>query len=401
MSSPAALPQARNETAASSRGLFAAAGWKLVRLLYAHLDLLTAALLALIVLFLYRHFPLPKDVANFYFLDESWHFDILAKAQHNIWLGKDVLFTYGPLTQLLFAPIFWTRDLSLGEVDKLWHFAPVWATILLVYGTARFLLPHVEPWKRALYLLLLVTFWAPFDIKLCVPLFVFAVFLWMQENLPVSTLRTTVYALTSALLITLAFLIAADAGFYSLMAFLLIAGSYGTYRFLSRQLWSPGVVFSSLTLFVFFLCMLMVNALFGAVGDFRYWISNYLLVSDYRWFEPMPMEHETTSMFAIAAFLCFSVFLWTGIVSRRSPENRNLAPRVLAVTLLSLLVMQSCIVRSSWRNVTLGLFPVIAFALAFLLAPPQAGRLVRRHSSFTCTGLHRNLCSISVRSLFS
>ncbi|HTD23363.1 MAG TPA: hypothetical protein VK738_11960 [Terriglobales bacterium] len=340
--------------------------WKLARFLYARLDLLMALLLALITLFLYRNSPLPADVATIDFTDDSWKYDLLAKAQQHIWLGKDVLFTYGPLFQLLFVPIFWMRDLSLGEFYRLSRFVPIWATIVLVYGAARFLLPQVEPWKRAFYFLLLVIFWARFDIKLCVPLFVFAAFLWMQENLPAGALSMTAQALAAALLITLSFLIAADAGFYALAGFLLVAGSYSTYRVLHRQPWRPGVIFSGLTLLVFFVCMLAVNALFGRFADFRYWIGNYDLVSNYRWFEPMAISHQATSLLVTAALLSFSVFFWAWIVSKRYPENPGLRPRILAIALLSLLLMQSCIVRSSWKNVTLGLFPVIAFAFSFL-----------------------------------
>ena len=365
MPDPAALPETGNRV---TQPAFAATnlGWKLARFLYARLDLLAAILLALITLFLYRNSPLPTDVARVNFTDDSWKYDLLAKAQQHIWLGKDVLFTYGPLFQLIFVPIFWMHDLSLGEFYRLSRFIPVWATIVLVYGAARFLLSQAAPWKRAFYFLLLVIFWAPFDIKLCVPLFVFAWFLWIQENLPPGRLSMTAYPLASALLITLSFLTAADAGLHALAGFVLVAASYCIYRILHGQRWRPGVIFSGLTLFAFFFCMLAVNTLFGRLGDFRYWIGDYELVSNYRWFEPLYMGPETTRMLVTAVLLCSSVFLWAWIASRRSPESLGLRPRILAAALLSLLLMQSCIVRSTWSNVTLGLFPVIAFAFSFL-----------------------------------
>src|SRR5713226_9910867 len=110
MPDPATLPETGNRV---TQPAFTATnlGWKLARFLYARLDLLAAILLALITVFLYRNSPLPADVARVNFTDDSWKYDLLAKAQQHIWLGKDVLFTYGPLFQLIFVPIFWMHDL--------------------------------------------------------------------------------------------------------------------------------------------------------------------------------------------------------------------------------------------------------------------------------------------------
>lgn len=365
MPAPETLPEIGDQTtpAPVAVNLY----WKLTRFFYARLDLFMAIMLALITLFRYHHFPMPADVAVVDFTDDSWKYDLLRKAQQHIWLGKDVLFTYGPLFQLTYIPIFWKHGLSLGEFYRLSYFVPVWVTIVLVFGATRFLLSQAEPWKRAFYFLLLVVFWARFDIKLCVPLFVFSAFLWMHENLPSRWFLTATYALAAGLLITLSFFMAADTGVHALAGFVLISASFGLHGILHGERWPSGVVFSSLTLFAFLICMLAVNALFGKTTDFRYWIGNYELVSNYRWFEPLFMGAETTRMLATAALLCFSVFLWAWFAARRPPENQSLRPRVLAVTMLSLLIMQSCIVRSTWRNVTLGLFPVIAFTFSFLL----------------------------------
>jgi len=326
--------------------------------------------LALVTIAFYRHLPRFTDVPDtLYFIDNSWRFDLLVKARQHIWLGKDVLFTYGPLFQLCFVPIFWMRDLSLGEFFKVWFVVSVCVTIALTYGAGRLLLTQVEPWKRALYLLLLIIFWVQFDIKRCLPLFVFAVFLWIQERVPQSNWRMPLFALLSALLITSSFLIAADAGFYALAAFFLVASCYNGYRFLQRGVWLPGVVFSGLTVTVVFVCVLIVNALFGKVWDFRYWTSCYKLASNYRWFESMPMEPQAIPVLLITVVICFSVFLWTWIVCRRSSQELGLPPRIIAVTLFSLLILQSCVVRSSLENATGVLFTMIAFAGAFLFGP--------------------------------
>src|SRR5579859_7391312 len=265
MSSPATSAGAAHQASAPRGVSFAGYGWRIARALYAQLDLLATALLTLIVLYLYRRFPLPTDVATFYPLDESWVFDTFAKARQGIWLGKDVLLTYGPLFQLCFVPVFWLNDLSLGEHYKLWHFVPIWTTILLVYGSARFLLPQVEPWKRALYILLLVIFWAQFEIKSCAALFVFTAFLWAQERAPAGNRRMPLYALLSALLMTAAFLLSADTGFYAVAAFFLTGICYGGYRLPRRQARLRSAIFLALVPAVFFVCMLSVNAIFGRI----------------------------------------------------------------------------------------------------------------------------------------
>src|SRR5579863_3234393 len=136
-------------------------------------------LLALLVVslppVLVRHESLPV-VSKLDLLDGSWLLDISYKASGGIWLGRDVLFTYGPLFQWLSsAPSRWI-GISMGTIYATWHTLPLLLVVITTFLTARLLLPEAAPWRRALLLLLAVVFWSPPDLRFSLCLLAFAIF---------------------------------------------------------------------------------------------------------------------------------------------------------------------------------------------------------------------------------
>ena len=359
---------ATQESAGRPRALLVRVAADVLRAFYLRLDLCVSLLLALMVVIEFLRFPMP---ANIYLVsgDGSWQFDMLAKAQQHVWLGKDVVFTYGPLLQLLFRFLAWTADISLGDTHRVWLHVPALLTIALVYLTARLLLCKVEPWKRALYVLIMVVFWSTFEIKLSIPLCLAAVFIRIYESRPGNRLLLVGKACGAALLITCAFLSAVDAGFYTLAFFVLAAIAFSMSRFLDRGDWSPPLVLAGLGLGFFFLLAIAVNTLFGSPTDFRYWIAVYELVSSYRWCMPFAMDHHTTVVFCSIVVACFSVILWAWLISRSGSPDANVRARILAIAAMSVSILQSALIRSELWHVTSSLFVLLGFAYALLLDP--------------------------------
>jgi len=78
----------------------------------------------------------PTPLPALSFLDHSWMLDFAFKAKQGIWLGKDVAFTYGPLSQWLRSFPSILMGFSLGSFFKTSDLLPHWSVFLLSWGTA-------------------------------------------------------------------------------------------------------------------------------------------------------------------------------------------------------------------------------------------------------------------------
>src|SRR5437899_10929166 len=95
------------------------------------------------------------------FLDDCWASDIAFKARQHVWLGREVVFSYGPLYQWLWKWMLPLKPFSLGVVYKSLHLFPYCFSLLLIYFTGSLLLRGQPAWKRALYVLPLGVFASP------------------------------------------------------------------------------------------------------------------------------------------------------------------------------------------------------------------------------------------------
>ncbi len=153
------------------------------------------------------------------YLDDDWRLDAAFKASRGIWIGRDVIFTHGPLFQWLSSLPARSMGVSTGAIYATWNTVPIWCTIVFVWLTLWLLIPEQPPWKRFLLLLLLCVFWSPSLRMSCVVL-LFALFL--RGGYAVVEMRVKPYAAgaLSALLCAIAFLLAADTGVYGVAALL-------------------------------------------------------------------------------------------------------------------------------------------------------------------------------------
>src|SRR5262249_10922991 len=193
------------------------------RVFVRRLDLWLALILITLCTLNLTVIPLPYYRASLSVLDESWNLDLVSRAAHNSWLGRDAVFTYGPLYQWLSSLAPRARGSDLGATFA--NLPVFWfvGSILLLYGFGAILLRKQPIWKRCFFLLLIVVFWSPTEVRISTALFTLAVSLWAYETAGLSPRGLAARAFACSTLVILAFLISADSGFYSLAAVLFAA----------------------------------------------------------------------------------------------------------------------------------------------------------------------------------
>ena len=326
----------------------------------AHADFFVMLLL-LALLTRYLALPLPVSIENIDFFDTSWGVDLVAKAHQGVWLGKNAIFTYGPLFQWLLS---WTpsgHEISLGSFYlRLWLFH-YWTIILLIYLTGAFLLRQQSSWVRVFYLLLLTIFWVPinwilFDIKLLLPLACFAVFLRMLPPVNSNLSSVSWRAAVVATLVTLAFLLSSDTGIYSSAAFVIVVAASLVYEH-GRATLAGMTKYVALTGAFFAICVLTINGILGKVLDFHFWRATYEVVTQYRWSQAVRMLPETAPIFWLAVALNLLVFLWQWIIQGRTS---SLPSRVraawFAMLAFGLVCSQTLLVSSEHFHVAIVFF---------------------------------------------
>jgi len=313
---------------------------------------------------------------SIYFVDTSWGADLVAKTHQGIWLGRDTVFTYGPLFQKLLSWGPSRHGTSLGSFYiYLWVFQ--YSTIIIsIYVAGAFLLRRQSSWVRVFYLLLLTIFWVPinwilFDIKLLFPLGCFAIFLRMLPAPGTGFWSLCRRAGMVATLIAVAFLISGDAGIYSAAAFVIVVCSSFAYEH-DRSSLAGVTKYVALTGSYFFVLVFIINGLLGKVLDFHFWRETYEVSSHYRWSQAVRMFPEMTSIFWLVVTLNLVVFLWQWMIHSRMPSLPSRARTTwLAMLGFGVVCLQTLLVSSEHFHVAIGLFPWIALSVALLLGATE------------------------------
>ena len=351
---------------------------RIARFVLANADFLLVLLLMWLIGQYYLRLSVPLVVGRVEQLDTSWELDLVAKAHQGIWLGRDAIFTYGPLFQALLSWGPLHRGMSLGSFYiYLWVFQ-YWTIILALFFTGRFLLRRQPSWVRGFYLLFLVLFWVPihwmlFNIKLLFPLCSFAILLRLLPSQRPSLAGLAWRAATAASLAAVGFLISGDAGVYSLLAFVIVLGASLLYEH-SRETLSWAAKYSALTAVFFSVWILAVNVATGSILDFHFWRASYEVISQYRWSQSVHMLPQLVPIFEWAVVLTLAVFLWDWFVQRRAQTASTRARAAwLAMLCFGVLTLQSLLVSSEIYHVAIGLFPWIALSCALLLDATEVG----------------------------
>jgi len=290
----------------------------------------------------------------------DWLLDTSFKASRDIWFGRDVVFTYGPVFQWLSsAPSRWMGP-SMGAIYVTYAMLPLWWTLLFGYLTLRLLLPGQAPWKRFWLLLLLALFWAPWEGRSATAIFLFAVFLRGWYGLRQQRRSPLLFGAVAALLCALAFLYSTDTGVYATAAFLI---SLAGVAWESRR--EPVALRSyawALAAFVIAspVIAILVNSVMARPLDFSYWRNSLAILSGYRWIEPVSMSKPSTVRLLVVLSVAAIAFLVRGVTAR----SRNLGITARSGFLLSgfvfaLFTMQSGLVRPDWEHIVVATYAAL------------------------------------------
>jgi len=293
-------------------------------------------------------------------IDDSWHLDTSFKASRGLWFGRDVLFTYGPLFQWLASAPVRLRTLSMGAIYATGMLLPLWCAFVAGYLTVALLLQEQPAWKRFVLVILLCVFWMPWEARTPFAIFFFAVFLRAWYAVRNATVTPVLLGGGAALLCTLAFLYAADAGAYAVTALLLtLAAAAWESRRDSRVLRS---YLSALVAFTvcFLVLAVAVNTFVASPLDFRYWRNSLAILAGYRWIEPATMS-KVSKIRLLAATLIGGIVLFVRGVTARNRQLGITSRRsfLLSAFVFALFAMQSGLVRSYLPHIVVALYVMV------------------------------------------
>lgn len=301
-------------------------------------------------------------------IDDNWHLDEVFKLSRDIWVGRDVTFTHGPIFQWLSSVPARSMGVSMGAIYATWVTVPAWCAFVFVYLTLRLLLPEQPAWKRALLLVLVLVFWEP-SLRNAFPVLLFALFLRGWCAVVEGRLKAYALGIVAAVLCVIAFLIASDTGIYSAAAWVMATAAA---LFEARQ--EEGnlskCVFVLLTFVMSaFVLTLAVNAVMASAFDFKFWKDSAQMVSVYRWATPSAMTDAGTARLLGTLFAGAAIFLFGA--SARNKENPATAIRpgfLLGGFVFSVIMLQSALVRSDYGHVVIASFGMVVLAGAILFS---------------------------------
>lgn len=337
-------------------------------------------------------------------LDGSLILDTCYKAAHGIWFGRDVAMTRGPLFQWLSsAPSRWISQ-SLGSTYATSHTLLFLCVVVAAFLSARLLLPTAPAWRRALFLLLAVVFWSDSDPRTVLPVLAFAVFVRFTDSLfaveavqplpddkkgSVGIGPLAWRAVAASVMCIVAFLFSADTGIYTAAALLLccVAAVVVHGRALRVMKFLLLVAVSSSV------GVILVNAWFmGSPRNFFLWRSSLVLVSEYRWSVPLPIDRTGTLVLLgtlLLGVVVFGAAWWShnkgSAIVRRANDGSGIDPGpwtqrpvfLLAGFALAVFILQSGMVRSDPSHLRTGICPMVIFCGAIAFDEFGPGRLTR------------------------
>lgn len=332
-------------------------------------DVVTIALIGAALMPLLARPNVPALIPRINSLDDSWRSDLVFKALQHVWVGRDVVFTYGALFQAITSLVPWLQGFSLGSVYRSSLPIQFCLAVLLIYAMSALLLRWQTPWRRAFYILLMAIFWWPGNSKSVISVCAFAVITILIQGLCDLIAGVVWRAGVASAIVILTFLFSADCGEYSLAA-LVIAIIMAVFCSAKEPLKLKALFkFGLLTSVFISLAALATNFFIsGSLFYFGLWHAALEVADTYRWALPHAMTERSKTWFVATSLLCILIFLIAWLW--RDPHSRHPTHRPLFLQgafVFSLLSLQTGVIRSDWEHVALGLFPIIALAAIILV----------------------------------
>jgi hypothetical protein len=331
-------------------------------------------------------------------LDDSWVLDIAYRLSRGSWLGRDVIFTYGPLYELMIGlPARLLHQSGIGSLYRTWATIPICLSIMLVYGIGSLLLDSEPVWKRVIFLGSIILFFCPLNIRPLICVFILAV---LARTMVTLTSRTVLRrAVAISLLMIGASLVSADAGIYGAATFVVVVFWAFCFEHRSRR---EIVRFGLTTATLAVAWMLVLNAIIGSLLDFRFWRINAAQVSNYRWAQPTGLNQLMAFVMVFIAFTTALLTLGPAWILRRTDVS-VLTKRpffLFSGFFVAILYLQSGLVRADWEHVCQAIFPGIAIIVITLLGTVSIARRSTRIwmgvalliALFISFGLMQRLC---------
>lgn len=347
-----------------------------LQILWVEADFFVMLLLLVFVAYYYLALKLPLPVREIELFDTSWELDLVAKTQHGLWLGRDLIFTRGPLFQWLLSSGPLRHGLSLGSFYLYLWVTHYWTTIPAMYATGRLLLHRQSSWVRVFFLLLMLIFWLPvhwiiFNIKVLFPFFSFAVLLRTFPARGLSLSGISWRAALTASLLAISFLLSDDSGFYSAAAFIVVLAAFLLYEHNSVALRTTAKYIALIVSF-FLVWVLATNWATSRLLDFHFWKAAYEVATQYRWSENMLMQPQMVPIFWLGVGLNTLVFAGHWLIRRKTPGlPARAGASQLAMLGFALIGVQLILVCSEKLHVATGLWPWIAISCALLLGATE------------------------------
>jgi hypothetical protein len=305
-------------------------------------------------------------------LDDSWALDIAYRFSRGSWLGKDVVFTYGPLYEFMVGlPARLLHQPEVGSLYRTWETIPICLSIALVYGTGILLLDSEPAWKRCVFLVGIIFFCCPLNLRPLICVFTLAVLVRTMASLSSSTVLRRAAAIS--LLMIGASLVSADAGIYSAATFVVVV--FWAFCFERRRRREIGLFCVTTTALVA-AWMLVLNAILGSLLDFQFWRINAAQIGNYRWGQPEAMD---LPMGIAMVFIAYTTALFTlrSAWMLRRADVSVLARRPFFLCsgfCVAILYLQSGLVRSDWEHVSQAMFPAIVIIAITLMGTGSTAR---------------------------
>ncbi len=317
----------------------------------------------------------PSVIGDISQIDANWHVDEVFKLSRGIWIGPGVSFTHGPFFQWLSALPSRFMGTSMGAIFQTWITVPLCCAFFCVYLTIRLLLPEQPSWKRALLSILAFNFWlgiSEWSLPISFPILLFAVFLRGWYAVGESRIKSYLLGIASAFLCVLAFLIASDAGVYSVAAWGIVTGAIFLEGPRKKQVTAKCIEALLAFGLSFGIFALAVNAAMGDVFNFRFWKDGAQTLSVYRWATPGSMSPIGAAIIFGSLLGGAAIFLLRAMFRNR--QNRPITERnafLLGGYVFAMVMLQTALVRSDNWHVQIASFATMILSGVVLFSIPS------------------------------
>jgi hypothetical protein len=339
---------------------------------------LTARNWDLLVLLFFVSWQLPHGpsvISDISQIDANWHVDEVFKLSRGVWIGPGVSFTHGPLFQWISALPSRLIGVSFGTIYQTWITLPLCCGFFCVYLTIRLLLPELPSWKRALLLILAFNFWlgiSEWSLPITIPILLFAVFLRGWYAVDEARIKSYLLGIAAAALCVLGFLIASDAGVYSVAAWAIVTIAIFLEGHRDKRATTKCVEAVLAFGMSFGIFALAVNAAMGDVFNFRFWKDGAQTLSVYRWATPGSMSPTGAAIIFGSLLGGAAIFVFHAM--SRSGQNRRITERtafLLGGYIFAMAMLQTALVRSDNWHVQIASFATMILSGVVLFSIPS------------------------------